>query len=546
MVLSKLIESLAVYLTGKSGDPSEISSILVLSLLIVSGDKKTEFESRKSVFEKLEYCVFEKPLLINNPSRIARNLEVIFNFDNKIILFLLGNGFNNMKMSFKIKQKLGSKLFMLNKNYAPIFKRIRTIILVLCFVSCSVVTSFGQQDSIQSQNFNVKTIVIDAGHGGHDPGCLGSSSQEKHICLSVALKLGKLIKAYFPSVNVVYTRDKDVFVKLHERANIANRNKADLFISIHANSAQNKSAYGTETYVMGTKYTDRNLELSKRENSVIFMEKDYEKNYDGYDPNSPMTNILMGLYQQEYLQSSINFATKVEHQFKTRNNRHSRGVRQRVLLVMYRTTMPSVLIELGFLTNKSEEELLKDKVGQSETAAAIFRAFAEYKLEMEGHNTSQIIAEEAKLFSQLDSMITNVLKVKIGEEKLNEQLKKVELSKDSVAKVIKIHRAAEAKKEIEKRNPKNNEVLFRVQITSSSKKIPLNSRKFKDVKDVFEYKSGEVFKYAVGNCVTQEEAMELQKKVRQTSFNDAFVVAFYKGNRVSVKKAKELIAQGKQ
>lgn len=458
----------------------------------------------------------------------------------------MGNGFNNMKMSFKIKQKLGSKLFILNKNYAPICKRIRTVILVLCFFSCSGLTSFGQKDSIQSQNFNVKTIVIDAGHGGHDPGCLGSSSQEKHICLSVALKLGKLIKAYFPSVKVIYTRDKDVFVKLHERANIANRNKADLFISIHANSAQNKLAYGTETYVMGTKYTDRNLELSKRENSVIFMEKDYEKNYDGYDPNSPMTNILMGLYQQEYLQSSINFATKVEHQFKTRNNRHSRGVRQRVLLVMYRTTMPSVLIELGFLTNKSEEELLKDKVGQSETAAAIFRAFAEYKFEMEGHNPSQIIAEEAKLFSQLDSMITNVLKVKIGEEKVNQQLKKVELSKDSVAKVIKIHRAAEAKKEIEKRNPKNNEVLFRVQITSSSKKIPLNSRKFKDVKDVFEYKSGEVFKYAVGNCVTQEEAMELQKKVRQTSFNDAFVVAFYKGNRVSVKKAKELIAQGKQ
>lgn len=449
-------------------------------------------------------------------------------------------------MVFKITQKLGSNLFIANKNYTRILKRMRVYILIsfLCFFS--ILTSFGQKDSTQSQNFNVKTIVIDAGHGGHDPGCLGSSSQEKHICLSVALKLGKLIKAYFPSVNVIYTRDKDVFVKLHERANIANKNKADLFISIHANSAQNKSAYGTETYVMGTKYTDRNLELSKRENSVILMEKDYEKNYDGYNPNSPLSNILMGLYQQEYLQSSINFATKVEYQFKTRNNRHSRGVRQRVLLVMYRTTMPSVLIELGFLTNKSEEVLLKDKIGQSETAAAVFRAFVEYKREMEGYHPSEIIAEEAKLFSQLDSMIINVLNVKMDQEKSNEQQKKIELTKDSVAKVIKIQKAEEARKEIEKRNPKNNEVLFRVQITSSSKKIPLNSRKFKDVKDVFEYKSGEVFKYAVGNCVTQEEAIELQKKVRQTSFNDAFVVAFYKGNRVSVKKAKELIAQGKQ
>ncbi|MBK21152.1 MAG: hypothetical protein CMP63_02375 [Flavobacteriales bacterium] len=449
-------------------------------------------------------------------------------------------------MVFKITQNLGSNLFTPYKKYARTFKRRRVYILLSILFLFSIFKSLGQNDSVESKKFDVKTIVIDAGHGGHDPGCLGSSSQEKHICLSVALKLGKLINAYFPDVNVIYTRDKDVFVKLHERANIANRNKADLFISIHANSAQNKSAYGTETYVMGTKYTDRNLELSKRENSVIFMEKDYEKNYDGYDPNSPLTNILMGLYQQEYLQSSINFATKVEHQFKTRNNRHSRGVRQRVLLVMYRTTMPSVLIELGFLTNKSEEALLKDKVGQAETAAAIFRAFAEYKREMQGYNPSEIIAEEARLFSQLDSMIQNILNVKLDNEKFNEQQKKVELSNDSIAKVIEIQKAEEVKKEIEKRDPKNNEVLFRVQITSSSKKIPLNSRRFKDVKDVFEYKSGDVFKYAVGNCVTQEEAIELQKKVRQTSFNDAFVVAFYKGNRVSVKKAKELIAEGKQ
>ncbi len=451
-----------------------------------------------------------------------------------------------MKMVLKITQKLGSNLFTRVKNYTQILKRIRLCILVSCLYFFSALISFGQKDSAKSQNFNVKTIVIDAGHGGHDPGCLGSSSQEKHICLSVALKLGKLINAYFPSVDVIYTRDKDVFVKLHERANIANKNKADLFISIHANSAENKSAYGTETYVMGTKYTDRNLELSKRENSVILLEKDYKKNYDGYDPNSPLSNILMGLYQQEYLQSSINFATKVEHQFKTRNNRHSRGVRQRVLLVMYRTTMPSVLIELGFLTNKSEEILLKDKIGQSETAAAVFRAFVEYKREMEGYHPSEIIAEEAKLFSQLDSMISNVLKVKMNKEKVNEQQRKIESTKDSIAKVIKIQKAEETRNEIEKRNPKNNEVLFRVQITSSSKKIPLNSRKFKDLTDVFEYKSGEVFKYAVGNCVTQEEAIELQKKVRQTSFNDAFVVAFYKGKRVSVKKAKELIAQGKQ
>ena len=185
-------------------------------------------------------------------------------------------------------------------------------------------------------------------------------------------------------------------------------------------------------------------------------------------------------------------------------------------------------------------------MGQAETAGAIFRAFVEYKMEMEGFNSSKIAEKEAQLFASWDSSLTFVLKLKMNAEKLFEQQKKVDLTKDSVSHLIKSHKADEAKKAKEKSNPKNNEVLFRIQITSSSKKIPLNSRKFKDVKDIFEYKVGEVFKYAVGNCITQKEALELQKKVRQTSFNDAFVVAFYKGDRVSVKKAKELVAKGKQ
>ncbi len=417
--------------------------------------------------------------------------------------------------------------------------KVVALLCVLTFFSSSA-----QTDSTQTETFNVRTVVIDAGHGGHDPGCLGSSTQEKHVCLSVALKLGKLIQNYFPDVKVMYTRDKDVFVKLHERAAFANRNKADLFISIHANSAQNKAAYGTETYVMGTKYTDRNLEMSKRENSVILLEDDHEKNYDGYDPNSPMTNMILGLYQQEYLQSSINFATKVEHQFKSRNNRHSRGVRQRVLLVMYRTTMPSVLVEVGFLTNKTNEQLLKEELGQAETAGAMFRAFIEYKREMEGVPQSKIALEEAKVFSNWDSTLANVLKIKVGEGKSKEIEERIASSKDSVEKAIAAKKEEEAK--TVKRDPKDYDVLFRVQITSSSKKIPLNSRKFKDLPNVFEYESNGMYKYAVGNCVTMDEAATLQKQVKAKVYNDAFVVAFYKGERVSVKKAKELIAEGKQ
>jgi N-acetylmuramoyl-L-alanine amidase len=282
LVLSKSIESLAVYLTSKLGAPTDTSSIIILSLASVSKDsvskdsvskdKKVSFESERKRYEEFKDSVFERPLLINNPSMTAKNLEDIFNFDNKIVLFLLGNCFNKMKMVFKITQNLESYLFISNKNYTEALKKVWISFFIFLLFLFSEFPSFCQNNANKSNNFNVKTIVLDAGHGGHDPGCLGSSSQEKHVCLGIALKLGKLIKTFCPDVNVIYTRDKDEFVKLHERANIANKNKADLFISIHANSAQNKAAYGTETYVMGTKYTDRNLELSKRENSVILME----------------------------------------------------------------------------------------------------------------------------------------------------------------------------------------------------------------------------------------------------------------------------------
>lgn len=445
----------------------------------------------------------------------------------------------------KITQILRANSLVGCKKCTQVGKRALVLNLVVALCVLTFFSSSAQSDSAKTETFNVQTVVIDAGHGGHDPGCLGSSSQEKHVCLGVALKLGTLIKNYFPDVNVIYTRDKDVFVKLHERANIANKNKADLFISIHANSAQNKAAYGTETYVMGTKYTDRNLEMSKRENSVILLEDDHEKNYDGYDPNSPMANMILGLYQQEFLQSSINFATKVEHQFKSRNNRHSRGVRQRVLLVMYKTTMPSVLIEVGFLTNKENEKLLKKEMGQAETAGAVFRAFVEYKREMEGVASSKIALEEATVFADWDSTLANVLKMKVNEEKSKEITNRISASKDSIKNSIETKKAVEQKAAV-KVDPKNYDVLFRVQITSSSKKIPLNSRKFKDMQNVFEYESNGMFKYAVGNCVTMDEAATLQKKVKAKVYNDAFVVAFYKGERVSVKKAKQLIAEGKQ
>lgn len=444
-----------------------------------------------------------------------------------------------MKVLFKITQNLK----VLSKNSA--LNGLANVKLMIGLVVLLLVSENGIAQTAPEKNFRVKTLVIDAGHGGHDPGCLGASAKEKDVCLGVALKLGKLVETYFKDVKVIYTRNTDVFVKLMDRAEIANKHKADLFISIHANSAQNKSAFGTETFVMGTKYTDRNLELTKRENSVILLEEDYEKNYDGYDPNSPMANILMGLYQQEYLASSINFASKIEHQFQTRNGRKSRGVRQRVLLVMYRTTMPSVLVETGFLTNTDDHSLLREDIGQAQTAGAIFRAFLEYKREMEGVSASEIAKEEALVFSKWDSTLVSVLKLKLDTAVTLEMKEKVEVSKDSVAQSIKeIKIKEEQNKDIQKK-PENHDLLFRVQITSSSNKIPLNSRKFKGLTNIFEYTAGDVYKYAVGDCVTQEEASVLLKEVKSKGFDDAFLVAFYLGERVSVKKAKELIEQGK-
>jgi N-acetylmuramoyl-L-alanine amidase len=444
-----------------------------------------------------------------------------------------------MKVMSKIKQNLR----VYTKKNAQIGQRVSSMFLTSLLIIFTFLTS-----SIQGQinkNFKVKTLVIDAGHGGHDPGCLGSTVQEKAVCLGVALKLGKLVEDYFKDVKVIYTRDSDVFVKLMDRAKIANKNKADLFISIHANSAQNKSAFGTETFVMGTKYTDRNLELTKRENSVILLEKDYEKNYNGYDPNSPMANILMGLYQQEYLESSINFASKIEHQFQSRNKRKSRGVRQRVLLVMYRTTMPSVLVETGFLTNKADHSLLKDAAGQAETAGAIFRAFLEYKREMEGATSSEISKEEALVFLKWDSTLTRVLSLKMDAGSTAKLEAQIKADKDSVQKSIATKTAVEIENTKEKAKAINHDLIFRVQITSSSKKIPLNSRKFNGLNDIFEYKFSATFKYAVGNCITQNEAVDLQKKVKSSGFEDAFVIAFFNGERVSMKKAREIIKKGK-
>lgn len=233
----------------------------------------------------------------------------------------------------------------------------------------------------------VQTIVIDAGHGGHDGGNIGTGTSklvEKDIALNVSLQLGKYIEDNLEDVNVVYTRKKDEFIKLVNRAKVANVSQADLFISIHCNAAENTDARGTETFTMGLHRTQKNLEVAKRENSVILLEDDYEANYDGFDPNSPEAYIIFSMFQNAYLERSLNLASKVENQFEKRVQRKSRGVKQAGFLVLYQTSMPSVLVEIGFLTNKSDENFLNTEQGQTYMASAIYRAVKEYKFELEG------------------------------------------------------------------------------------------------------------------------------------------------------------------
>lgn len=236
------------------------------------------------------------------------------------------------------------------------------------------------------KNFKLRTVVIDAGHGGKDPGTLGKITREKDVVLKIALKTGKYIEANLPDVNVLYTRKTDKYVDFQARADVANKNKADLFISVHANSIVGANAYGTETFVMGLHKDNSNFEVAKRENSVILMDENYKEKYEGFDPNSPESYILFSLNQSAYQENSLKFAQKVEDQFKNRVGRSSRGVKQAGFLVLWMTTTPSVLIETGFLSNSKEEAFLASENGQDLIASGIYRAFKDYKTEIESIN----------------------------------------------------------------------------------------------------------------------------------------------------------------
>jgi N-acetylmuramoyl-L-alanine amidase len=259
---------------------------------------------------------------------------------------------------------------------------LRNIVLIPALVLVILCSSF-KPTGIKL--YKIDRIVIDAGHGGKDPGTQGGFSREKDVSLKIARELGRIIKENYKDIKVIYTRDADKFIELENRANIANKNDADLFISIHCNAVpKNKDhIFGTETYVMSAHASEGNFEVAKRENSVILLEDNYKERYEGFDPSSPESLILFSLYQNAYIENSLKLASKVEEQFSRRVGRNSHGVKQAGFWVLWRTSMPSILIEVGFLSNPKEERYLNDDLGQVYLASGIFRAFKDYKGEIE-------------------------------------------------------------------------------------------------------------------------------------------------------------------
>jgi N-acetylmuramoyl-L-alanine amidase len=262
--------------------------------------------------------------------------------------------------------------------------KVLKLVIVASFLLASLSFVVRQEPDAPKSQSKVNTVVIDAGHGGKDPGTRGRTTKEKDVALKVALELGRKIKEETPEVKVLFTRSTDVFIELGERSAFANRNNADLFISIHCNATpRSKSVRGTETFVMGLHKTEGNLEVAKRENSVILQETNYKQKYKGFDPNSPLAHIMLANYQSAFISSSLRLAELIEKKFQSVSDRESRGVKQAGFLVLWRCAMPSVLIETGFLSTPDEEEYLSSEDGQKEVAESIHQAFMAYKKDMD-------------------------------------------------------------------------------------------------------------------------------------------------------------------
>ena len=348
-----------------------------------------------------------------------------------------------------------------------------------------------------AQSSKIKTVVIDAGHGGHDPGCHGANNNEKEVCLAMALKLGALIKERYPDIKIIYTRSTDVFVELAERANIANRNNADLFICIHAN-AGSTTAYGSETYVLGLHRTDAQQKVAERENASIALEDDKGAKYRSYDL-TPDGIIALQFQLAVFHRQSILFAEMIQKEFK-RIGRYDRGVKQAGFLVLYKTTMPSVLIETAFLPNPTEEKLIGSAEGQQKMAQSMLDAFVNYKNATEG-------------------------KTVVGGTTVQNNIEPAPV----------LNNSAQPPETV-----KEQGLIFKVQIETASKAISTKSSHFKGL-EIFEYQDNSLYKYCAGYFPNNlQGAKNYKDELTKMGYSNAFVVAFLDGERISIEKALKL------
>ncbi len=372
-------------------------------------------------------------------------------------------------------------LFIKLIHRIPFFNGLALSVLVLLFIYSA---------DTQSQNL-VDRIVIDAGHGGKDPGASGKYSHEKDIVLSVALKTGRLIENDLKDVNLIFTRKTDVFIPLNTRAKIANNSKADLFVSIHCNSNVSSKPRGSETYVMGMHKSEENLQVAMLENAAILLEDDYKTNYEGFDPSSAENHIIFNFFQNSYLSQNIDLATIVQSEFKNNTALRDRGVNQAGFWVLYKTTMPGILIEMGFLSNPSDEAYLRTEKGQNQMAHAIYNAIKAYKIKHDA----------------------------------------LELQKAGIQnnKIIKTQKEA------------NTSISFRVQFLSLASDKKLTQKKYSQLTEIKTYFYKGLYRYTCGDTTNYLAAVNLQNRVRKLGFKDAFIVALYNGERISIKEAKKML-----
>lgn len=426
--------------------------------------------------------------------------------------------------------------------------------------------SFSQKKEV----YGVHTVVIDPGHGGVKPGAIGSKVSEKTIVLSIAKKFGKLISDNYPDVKVIYTRTTDVDISLAERAHIANRNKADLFISIHANSHLTSSPTGVETFVMGLSESRANLAVAQKENADILLEADYKDNadYKGFDPNSPESYVMLTMFQNAYLDKSLNFAQAIQNQYKQNIKTINRGVKQAELFVLYKTTCPSVLTEVGFISNPGEEAFMMSDEGQAKIAISLFNAFMNFKAAEEGTGkianpkldilgvpkatapkeepAKETVAEEVKPVEETPRPVVKETPKPVVEEK-PQPVEQKEIKAEEETAVVEVKRPLEEPRPVPSTELKSKEnpiqttqntsapqtpstsqttqstEFYTVQFLISNEELKSGAPEFKGLKDVMVARNGKLYCYSVGRFATFAEASEYCKQLqKETSFKDAW------------------------